>query len=83
VVARAVSRYLFDPAGTLTGVATEHGCSRKTVKRWLGWTAAIAEPETVLSKVVEAADAPLVPRHAGTDPNSEKENLSFFAFWIL
>ena len=62
VVARAVSRYLFDPAGTLTGVGLEHNCSRKTVKRWLGWTAAIAEPETVLSKVVEAVEAPLVPR---------------------
>jgi hypothetical protein len=62
VAARAVSGYLFDPAGTLTGVAAEHGCSRKTVKRWLGWTAAIAEPETVLSKVVEAVEAPLVPR---------------------
>lgn len=62
VVAHAVSRYLFDPGSTLSGVATEHGCSRKTVKRWLGWTAAIAEPETVLSKVVEAVEAPLVPR---------------------
>lgn len=61
VVAHAVSGYLFDPAGTLSGVATEHGCSRKTVKRWLGWTAAIAEPETVLRKVVEATEAPLVP----------------------
>lgn len=61
VAARAVSRYLFDPGGTLTGVGLEHNCSRKTVKRWLGWTAAIAEPETLLRKAVEAADAPLVP----------------------
>jgi hypothetical protein len=61
VAARAVSRYLFDPAGTLTGVASEHGCSRQTVKRWLGWTAVVAEPEIVLQKVVEATDAPLVP----------------------
>jgi hypothetical protein len=62
VAAHAVSGYLFEPAGTLSGVATEHNCSRKTVKRWLGWTAAIAEPETVLRKVVEATEAPLVPR---------------------
>lgn len=61
VVAHAVSGYLFDPAGTLSGVAAEHGCSRKTVKRWLGWTAAVAQPETVQRKVVEATEAPLLP----------------------
>jgi hypothetical protein len=33
VVAQAASRYLFEPDGTLTGVASEHGCSRRTVKR--------------------------------------------------
>jgi transposase-like protein len=60
VAARAVSRYLFEPDGTLTRVASEHSCSRQTVKRWLNWTAAIAEPATLLCKVVEAADAPVV-----------------------
>lgn len=62
VTARAVSRYLFDPDSTLSGVGSEHNCSRKTVKRWLGWTAAMAEPAVLMRKLVEAADAPLVPR---------------------
>jgi len=62
VVAQAVSRYLLEPHGTLSGAATEHRCSRRTVKRWLGWTAAMAEPATMLRKVVEAADSPVVPR---------------------
>jgi hypothetical protein len=62
VVARATSSYLFESSSTLTGVGYEHNCSRQTVKRWLFWTAAIAEPPTLLRKTVEAADAPLVPR---------------------
>lgn len=62
VASRATSRYLFDPGGTLTGVGSEHNCSRKTVKRWLGWTAAMAEPAILMRKVLEAVDAPLLPR---------------------
>jgi hypothetical protein len=62
VASRATSRYLFEPGGTLTGVGSEHNCSRKTVKRWLGWTAAMAEPAIVMRKVLEAVDAPLLPR---------------------
>jgi hypothetical protein len=72
VVARAVSRYLFEPAGTLTGMASEHGCSRRTVKRWLVWTSSIAEPATLLRKVVEATDAPLVPRLCQVERLSRK-----------
>lgn len=62
VVARATSRYLFEPGATLTAVGHEHNCSRHTVKRWLRWTATIAEPAVLMSRVLEATDAPLVPR---------------------
>jgi hypothetical protein len=62
VAARAVSRYLFEPGGTLSGVGVEHNCSRKTVKRWVGWTAAIAEPAVLLREAVTAMDAPVLPR---------------------
>jgi len=62
VVARATSSYLFEPEATLTGVGSEHNCSRHTVKRWLGWTAALAEPAILLGKVLEAVEAPLLPR---------------------
>jgi len=62
VVARAVSRYLFEGRSTQTRVAAEHGCSRRTVGRWIRWVAAIAEPAMVMKKVLRAVDAPVVPR---------------------
>ncbi len=62
VVARATSRYLWGERSTLTSVAAEHGCARRTVKRWLVWLAAIADPAVLLSKLREAVDAPVVPR---------------------
>ena len=62
VASRAVSSYLFDPGGTFSGVGCEHNCSRKTVKRWLCWTAAIAQPAILLHQVLVATDAPLLPR---------------------
>ena len=62
VVARASSRYVFGQRSTLSSVAAEHGCARRTVKRWVCWLAAVAEPAVLLSKLREAVDAPVVPR---------------------
>ena len=62
VVAQASNRYVFSEQSTLTSVAAELGCSRRTVARWLGWLAAIAEPAVLLQRVLEAVDAPVVPR---------------------
>lgn len=64
VVAQAMSRFLFDPEATLTSVGSEHNCCRKTVKRWVCWTASIAEPAVVMQKVVQAVDSPVIPRHS-------------------
>ncbi len=62
VVARATSEYLWGEHSTLTAVAAAHGCARRTVKRWVCWLAAIADPAALLSKLREAVDAPVVPR---------------------
>jgi hypothetical protein len=61
VVARAVGRYLFEGRTTLQGVADEMGCSRRTVRRWVAWVAAVGEPSVLLEKIVAATDAVVVP----------------------
>jgi len=62
VVARAASRYLWCARSTLSSVASEHGCARRTVRRWMTWVAAIAEPAALLAALRRAVDAPVVPR---------------------
>jgi hypothetical protein len=62
VVSKALTQYLFEEQGTLSSVGSQYHCSRQTVKRWVGWTAAIAEPEILLQKVLVATDAPVLPR---------------------
>ena len=67
VVAHALSDYLFEPDSTLTGVGSQHNCSRKTVKRWLCWTAQIAQPAIVLHKVVKETGVVGLPRFPGQE----------------
>lgn len=62
VLSRAVGDYLFDPVGTLSAVGQAYRCSRQTVKRWVCWSAGIASAEYLLSQIVSASDAPLLPR---------------------
>jgi uncharacterized membrane protein YcjF (UPF0283 family) len=62
VLSRAVGDYLFDPGSTLSAVGQAYRCSRKTVKRWVYWTASIASADHLLGQIVSAADAPLLPR---------------------
>lgn len=60
VIARAVSEYLH--GGTsLEDVAVAHGLSRRTLARNLPWMAAIADPAVLLTKLVEAVDAVVLP----------------------
>lgn len=61
VVARAVAQYLFEDGATQEEVARRHRCSRRTVGRWLEWTAELADPAVLLGKVLDAVDAPLRP----------------------
>ncbi|MBW1797354.1 MAG: hypothetical protein JRJ21_02880 [Deltaproteobacteria bacterium] len=48
VVAHGTKEFLFDPRSTLTSVADEHQCSRRTVGRWLAWISEIAEPANLV-----------------------------------
>ena len=62
VVARATSRYLFDEHASQQQVAAAHGCSRRTVGRWLRWLGALAESAVLMSLVLEALDEVVLPR---------------------
>jgi hypothetical protein len=62
VAARAVGQYVSDETTTMEAVAQEATCSRRTVGRWLRWVARLADPDVLLRKVVEAADAVIVPK---------------------
>ncbi|MFC1707825.1 hypothetical protein ACFL59_13600 [Planctomycetota bacterium] len=65
VVARAISRYLFGSRATQEAVAEEHGCSRRTLRRWLDWVAGLAEPAELACRIFEAAEEPVQsPLHA-------------------
>jgi len=57
-----MSDYLFDPGSKLSAVGQSYRCSRKTVKRWVCWTASIASAQHLLGRIVSATDAPLLPR---------------------
>ncbi len=61
VAARAVAQYVAQEQASLEQVARRHGCSRRTVARWVAWVAALVDPAVVLSKIVEVVDAPLRP----------------------
>ncbi len=60
VIAPAASQYLHG-GGSLEAVAAAHGLSRRTLARNLPWIAAVADPAVLLSKVVEAVDAVVLP----------------------
>lgn len=61
VVAHAVADYLFEAEATEESVARDHDCSRRSVGRWLSYTAHVAEPAELQRRIVETADAPLRP----------------------
>lgn len=60
MVARAASRYLFGARASLPAIAAEHGCSPRSLGRWLGWIAGLASPAALQRRLVAALDAPLV-----------------------
>lgn len=51
VVAHGTSKFLFEPHETLTSVADEYQCSRRTVGRWLNWIAGIAEYSELIGRL--------------------------------
>jgi hypothetical protein len=59
-VSHAMSRYLFDPRGSQAKVAQGCDCSERTVRRWVDWTAQVADPEELARSILEAAREPLL-----------------------
>lgn len=51
VVAHGTKEFLFHPDSTITSVAHEHPCSRRTVGRWLKWIGEIAEPSDLIRRL--------------------------------
>jgi transposase-like protein len=71
VAEAAALAYLIDPAATYAATAEAFGCAPSTVWRWVGWTAELAEPASVIAATARidpatpAAD--LVPREVPQD----------------
>ena len=61
VVADAVGSYLFDPEASQDHVASSIGCARRTVGRWIGWVAEIADPADLLRHLVDASGIAELP----------------------
>lgn len=65
VVAAAVSDYLFEPKITQDQVAKKHGCSSRTLSRWLRWVGQVAVPAAIQARILDAAgEAILAPVRA-------------------
>jgi hypothetical protein len=51
VVAHGTSNWLLTGRATLTSVADQHQCSRRSVGRWLHWIAEIADPSDLIQRL--------------------------------
>lgn len=51
IVAHGTDKFLLGPHVTLTSIAYEYQCSRRTVCRWLNWISDIAEPPTLIDRL--------------------------------
>lgn len=64
VVAAASSDYLFEPGATQAQVADRHGCSSRTLSRWLRWIGQVASPAVIQARILavtrETVLAPLL-----------------------
>jgi hypothetical protein len=62
VVARATTRYLFGDRASLSKTAAGHGCSPRTLARWLQWIAGLASPAALQRLLVVLLAVPLLVR---------------------
>lgn len=62
VIASATSQYLFEPRATRDRVAEAHGCSRRTLGRWLAWLAGLAAVADLQRHVVDATGEAVLPQ---------------------
>jgi len=59
VVSDAVQEYLFGEDASQESTAKRHGCSRRTLGRWLCWLAGLAEPAAIQERILAAQDEPV------------------------
>jgi hypothetical protein len=64
VTAAAVAQVALRPGATLSAVAKRYGCDRRSVRRWAGWMALLAEP-VELTRTVARLDPDGLPPPAG------------------
>jgi len=62
VVAAATSQYLFQTDVSREAVAAAHGCSRRTLGRWIVWESQIAKPADLQRHILDVAEAPLLAK---------------------
>lgn len=61
LIASAAAQYLFEPQATRDRVAQGHGCSRRTLGRWLVWLAGLAALSDLQRHVLGAAGEAILP----------------------
>jgi hypothetical protein len=53
---------VFEAGASLEAVASEHGCVRRTVRRWLGWLVALVPLQVLLERLLAACEEPVLVR---------------------
>jgi transposase-like protein len=71
VVEHAGLAYLTDPAATYSRTAREHGCSPRSVWRWVGWLGRVVQARVLLAEAERLSgagqSAALIPREVPQD----------------
>ncbi len=68
VTAAAVGDVVFGEGKALGKVAEEYGCDRRSVGRWLRWTARLAEPAELIRAIARLDPAGLPPPRVSSNP---------------
>jgi hypothetical protein len=77
VAASAVAEMALDPDATMAGVAKRVGCDRRSVGRWVGWTATLADPPALLATVARLDPDGLPPPRPPKRPAGRPEEGGF------
>jgi hypothetical protein len=59
-VSAGVGEYLFAADATQEGTAARHGCSRRTLGRWIDWVARLADPSVIQERIFAAQGEPIL-----------------------
>lgn len=85
VVAAAVAADVLQERTTVE-TAREHGCDRRTIRRWIDRVAAVAEPAALSQRLLAEARAPVLPAPPAVIPVRRSARLAAVcvrALWVL